>query len=533
MSDPILLWNLVALEANRVSHTNGLGEQAGPPLSARALAIVHLAMYDAAAGIVNDAAQLPYYLTPPPTPVLVDTTDEMAFKAALAEAVAAAAHRTLCVLFPSQRAYFDVVLASGGCPDHGAGSPHAFGLEVADAILAERDGDPGAGSATYKAPVDRPHHRPDPDNAGQGFHAPDYGKLARGFATSERYELAPPPYGNEEYRTALKEVLGKGIKPELMGTLPAGVVPRTQNETVIGIYWGYDGAAGLGTPPRLYNQIVREIATRRSPGNAATANTPVQNARLFALVNVAMADAGILSWDQKYKHEFWRPVLGVREHDTSMGPEAPDADNQIDPYCDPLWLPLGAPLTNKIGKNFTPPFPAYPSGHATFGAAALHAARLFYGDGGNFSLTSNTLAGDSLFDGLDFVSEEFNGVSTDNTGAVRPKHRRNFPDGGLWQMIEENGRSRVYLGVHWVFDAFVVDAEDGTPDLTRTEDVDGKPAPFGGVPLGLLIAENIFARSGSEDWSQGAFQARPEMTATAPTRSATHSSSYPTSSPLK
>jgi vanadium chloroperoxidase len=56
-------------------------------------------------------------------------------------------------------------------------------------------------------------------------------------------------------------------------------------------------------------------------------------------------------------------------------------------------------------------------------------------------------------------------------------------------MIEENGRSRVYLGVHWVFDAFVV-KNDNTPDLERTDD-DGKF--FGGVPLGLQIAENIFS----------------------------------------
>lgn len=67
-TDPILLWNEVALEANRISHTNGKGEQAGPPLSARALAIVHLAMYDAYAGVTNDPANLPPYLPGLPSP---------------------------------------------------------------------------------------------------------------------------------------------------------------------------------------------------------------------------------------------------------------------------------------------------------------------------------------------------------------------------------------------------------------------------------------------------------------------------------
>ncbi|HEY5980828.1 MAG TPA: hypothetical protein VIT41_14475, partial [Microlunatus sp.] len=63
---------------------------------------------------------------------------------------------------------------------------------------------------------------------------------------------------------------------------------------------------------------------------------------------------------------------------------------------------------------------------------------------------------------------------------TRPRHTRNFPD-GLWQMIEENGRSRVYLGVHWVFDAFAV-KPNGAMDLTQN---------IGGVRLGLNIANDL------------------------------------------
>jgi vanadium chloroperoxidase len=210
-----------------------------------------------------------------------------------------------------------------------------------------------------------------------------------------------------------------------------------------------------------------------------------------------MADAGILAWDQKYCHDFWRPVVGIREHDKSMGPGAPQASNDMDNQCDPLWLPLGAPTTNRSSKNFTPPFPAYPSGHATFGAAAFHATRLFYGQGGRYD--NDTLTTDNLFHELDFVSDEMNGINADNTGALRPRHRRNFP-GGLWRMIEENGRSRVYLGVHWVFDAFVV-RKHGAPDLNRK---DANGLPFGGVPLGLQIAEDI--------WDFGAHKAPKKST---------------------
>ena len=109
-----------------------------------------------------------------------------------------------------------------------------------------------------------------------------------------------------------------------------------------------------------------------------------------------------------------------------------------------------------------------------FESAALHITRLFYG--------VNSRSNDHLFDGLTFVSDEFNGINQDNKGTVRPKHTRNFP-GGLWQMIVENGLSRVFLGVHWVFDAFAVDST-GNHDLSQN---------IGGVPLGITIAEDIFS----------------------------------------
>src|SRR5215216_5193998 len=163
------------------------------------------------------------------------------------------------------------------------------------------------------------------------------------------------------------------------------------------------------------------------------------------LVNVAMADAGILAWDQKYIHDLWRPVVGIREHDTSMGPTGV-GNNDIDDDCQPDWLPLGAPLTNATGKNVTPNFPAYPSGHATFGAAAFHITRMFYG------IPDFDKSNDQLFPGF-LVSDEFNGANRDNDGTVRPRHTRFFR-GGLWNMIIENALSRVLLGVHWIFDAF-------------------------------------------------------------------------------
>jgi hypothetical protein len=455
MKDSILFWNEVALEANRVSHTNGKMEQTGPTLSSRALAIVHLAMYDAYAAINKDAKLSPYLPGLPPPPP----------GASAQAAVAGAAHNTLSNLYRAQRAFFDAKLKEfGGEADPGFG----FGEMVARAILEDRDNDPDAGDEGYVPSLKRGRHRADPDNPDQGFHAPFYGARSKGFAITNRHELMEPPFDNPEYVRALREVRGRGIAPELTGTLPSGFALRTIDQTLIGIFWAYDGSAGLGTPPRLYNQIVRRVAI-------AQKNNEAENARLFALVNAAMGDAGILAWDEKYRHDLWRPIVGIREHDTSLGPKPGESDNDISDDTDTGWLPLGSPATNSMSKNFTPNFPAYPSGHATFGAAALHITRLFY------KVDIGDRKPDNLFKGLDFTSDEFNGINKDNRGTVRPNHLRNFP-GGLWQMIEENGRSRVYLGVHWVFDAFAV-KHDGEPDFSRN---------IGGVPLGLTIAEDIY-----------------------------------------
>jgi len=266
-----------------------------------------------------------------------------------------------------------------------------------------------------------------------------------------------------------------------MATLPAGLFNKRRDglETLAGIYWGYDGANRLGTPPRFYNQIIRLVAANKG-------NNEGQNARLFAFVNAAMADAGILAWEQKYCHDFWRPVLGIREHDEKLGPRAPYAGVNVSfNDGDPGWLPLGAQSTNSPGmKNFTPNFPSYPSGHATFGAAAFHITRMFYG------IDPNDKKDDNLFPKF-VVSDEFNGGSRDSDGTVRPRHTRYFP-GGLWSMIMENAISRILLGVHWIFDAFDFKEQDGilVPDLTNEN--------IGGVGLGLRIARDIFSSGGGK-----------------------------------
>ncbi len=182
-----------------------------------------------------------------------------------------------------------------------------------------------------------------------------------------------------------------------------------------------------GVPPRIYNQIARVIAIQQN-------NTEMENARMFAMVNLAMADAGITAWQTKFDYEFWRPVTAIRESDPGTGPTGL-GDGNPNTIGDPTWTPLGAPADNNGGTNFTPAFPAYVSGHASFGAAAFRTMANFYGtDDISFS----------------FMSDEFNGITKDQDGNVRPVVTRSYTS--FSQAAEENGQSRIYLGIHWSFD---------------------------------------------------------------------------------
>ena len=149
-----------------------------------------------------------------------------------------------------------------------------------------------------------------------------------------------------------------------------------------------------------------------------------------------MADTCIAVWESKYFYDFWRPVTGIREADEGTGPTGAGDGNPAT-VGDPSFTPLGAPASSfKFNApDCTPPFPAYPSGHAGFGGALFRILRRFY------------RTGDIAFT---FVSDEFNGVTRDNDGTVRPLVPRSFSL--LSEAKEENGQSRIYLGIHWAFD---------------------------------------------------------------------------------
>src|SRR5262249_31618096 len=110
-------------------------------------------------------------------------------------------------------------------------------------------------------------------------------------------------------------------------------------------------------------------------------------------------------------------------------------DGNAETPGDPTFTPLGAPASNTNGPNFTPPFPSYPSGHAGFGGAVFQVLRDEFG------------TDDVAFA---FVSDELDGKTKDADGNVRPLVPRYFQS--FSQAEEENGQSRIYLGIHWAFD---------------------------------------------------------------------------------
>lgn len=404
----VLKWNRIAIDASGFDHMDlSTATAPGPVLSARAMAIAHIAMADVVA--VSSGEYLTYSRA-------LESSGEISEEAAIAQA----AHDTLIESFPAQAATFDAALAESldAVEDGDAKTAGiALGAESANLIMAARQDD-GSGVPYEYVVSDEPGAwRPDPINPGQQALGEEYFQIKPFVLNSVTQFRAPPPpaMDSEEYAVAFDEVVrlgGDGI-----------VTPteRTEDQTIAGIYWAYDGTPSLCAPPRLYNQITTTIADQENVGG-------VETARLLALVNVSMADAGISCWESKYHYNLWRPVTGIREADTD-GNDATEAD--------PEYVPLCAPASNVTGgvPNFTPPFPAYPSGHATFGGALFETLRDFFGtDDMEFT----------------FVSDEYNGVTRDNEGNVRPLVPRTFSS--LSEAEEENGQSRIYLGIHWSYD---------------------------------------------------------------------------------
>ncbi|MFA5983666.1 MAG: phosphatase PAP2 family protein [Methylococcaceae bacterium] len=411
-------WNRIAIDATGLDHTpvapgetRIFGEQFGPTRASRAMGIVHIAMFDALNAIDNKYESYTG---------LYPAKKATSRRAAIAQA----AHDTLVALYPSQTKTFDTQLALD-LHQIPYSKQKTRGIELgklsASTILSLRANDQSAipeprlstEGGTFVTNPAPGFWRQDPISRAPIALGVHWGEVQPFVMTSgNQFRLPPPPELNSvQYTTAYNEVKALGGDGITTPTI------RTQDETEAGIFWAYDGVPSLCAPPRLYNQVAVKIASVQHTNNA------LKLARLLALVNTSMADAGIASWDSKWYYQRWRPIGGIRGADTDGNPNTP---------VDTNFSPLGGQATNLTGPNFTPPFPAYPSGHATFGGSLFQMLRNFYGtDNISFS----------------FVSDEFNGVNKDNSGKIRPLKPRSFTS--LSDAEEENGQSRIYLGIHW------------------------------------------------------------------------------------
>ena len=443
--DPVLFWNAVAMQATAVDH--GLGAphlQFGPTRASRAMAIVQGAVYDA----VNS-------IDPRFTPYLIQVRAPR--KTSLAAAVSEAAYTTLVNLYPYQKPFFDAELALALqdirlLPKI---KGMAVGETVAQAILAARANDGSQVDATGQ-PVNYTYGqmpgqwRPDPLHPGATPLTPDWGRVTPFVLRSATQFGAPPPPAitSQAYAQAYEQVKALGA---------ADSTARTDNETNIGFFWGYDAQPGICAPIRFYNQIAEDVARKMH-------NSVVQNARFFALIDFAEADAAITCWNDKYRYDYWRPVTAIRENDAGTGPTGLGSGNpSLVGQGDPTWQPGGAPADNGNGTNFTPPFPSYTSGHATIGAATFKVMEDFY--------HTNVIP-----HGLTIISDEFNTVTVDQNGQPRPLLPRTY--NFFTQMAGENAQSRIYLGIHWEFDAVEgIRCGDAIADYVFTHALTPRSAP--------------------------------------------------------
>lgn len=332
-ADVVTDWNALAINATAI-----------PPnsiLQSRVLAIVHVAMHEAAR-----------------------TTDQRApantieFKApvwtSLDAAVAAAAHGTLVKLAPTQRPMLDAALSAtlakvGNSPQmhpNAKAEGVAIGTRVADKIIALRATDRSDVQVAYSLDAGPGRYQLTPPNLLPAI-LMQWGSVTPFFKGTTGLEVkGPPALSSAEFAKDFEEVKAIGARNS---------TTRTADQTAAAIFW----TVQTGVP---WYAAARAAAIAKH-GSVA------DNARLFAILAAATADSQIACFDEKYKHNFWRPITAIRNAAELNNPAL---------KADPKWEPL----------LITPPQPDYPSAHACFSGAAEAVLRGYFGsDEVNVSVT--------------------------------------------------------------------------------------------------------------------------------------------------
>jgi hypothetical protein len=340
-TDEVIQWNKTLLTIVRTP-----GVQPATVHPTRSFAIMHAAIYDAVNAI--DASHKPYLVH----------VEHVSPHASQEAAAATAARETLVALYPASQPIFDLQLEQSLAviPD---GVDKTTGVNVgkavAQAILALRNDDGSAAQLIAFVPGNAPgDYQLTPPN----FPTPAFTHWSKvtpfSLERANQFRLGPPPpLTSAQYTAAFNEVKSLGM---------LGSTTATADQKLIGQFWG-------GAIQNYWNEITQTAVQ-------AHHLTTAQSARVFALLNIILADEVIAFYDTKYTYDFWRPVTAIR---------AADTDGNPDTLVDPNWLPQAT----KTAAD-----PSYPGAHATISAGAEFVLNAVFGNKPfNFIVTSEVLPG--------------------------------------------------------------------------------------------------------------------------------------------
>ena len=362
----VIEWNRTLLTIVRTP-----GAQPASIHSTRNFAILHAAIYDA----VNN-------INPTFGPYLVRLPDVPRNASEIA-AADEAAHDVLVFLYPAFQVSLDTELQQdlGQIPDNEKKTQGiAVGQAVASQLLAARSAD---GANVIPPPYIAGNQPGDYQLTPPNFASADFTQWPQvtplALARADEFRPGPPPaLAGNLYTEAFNEVKSLGF---------INSTTRTAEQTEIGQFWN-------GNIQDFWNEIGQTAALQR--------HLNLENsARLFALLNISLADTAIAFFEAKYTYNFWRPVTAIRLADT-------DGNPQTEP--NPTWLPL---------STKTAPDPSYPGAHSAISKAGATVLSFYFGDRFTFDVTSESLAG---------VTRHFTSFSA---------------------AAEEAGLSRIYAGQHF------------------------------------------------------------------------------------
>lgn len=338
--NPVIEWNRTLLVIVR---TNGAQPATIHPT--RSFAMLHAAIYDAVNNINGTF-----------TPYMVRIPD-VSPKASQRAAVDQAAHDILVSLYPAFQATLDTELQTDlAAISDGTNKTDgiAVGQTVAADIIAIRANDGSGVMPPPYIPVNKPgFYQFTPPN----FAAADFTQwpAVTPFAITRADEFlpAPPPQlKSNEYTNVFNQTKSLGLIDSNN---------RTPEQTTIGLFWN----------GKIWNYW-NEIAQTSALGHSLSIE---DSARLFALLNISLADSTIAFFQAKYFYQFWRPVTAIIAAGTDGNPKT---------IPNPNWLPL---------TTTTAPDPSYPAAHSTIAEAAATVLKFSFGDKFSFDVTSETLPG--------------------------------------------------------------------------------------------------------------------------------------------